>query len=188
MSGKGLPFFIAALAAVLIAAAACPANASADPPDCPSSTIAVGDLRSDQVESSLTCLINETRMTAGRRPVRSVKTLTTAAAYYSTWMVLGEYFGHIGTGGSTVTTRLQYFGYLRPGVRFIVGENLSWETGPEATPEAIVDGWMESPEHRGNLLRPGFRDLGVGVTHGTPIDADDWDGVTVTTDYGARRR
>jgi uncharacterized protein YkwD len=188
MSGKGFPLATAALAAALIAATACPATASADPPACPSSTIAVADLRSDQIQSSLTCLINETRTTAGLPPVRGVRTLTTAASYYSAWMVLGRYFSHRGAAGSTVTSRLEFFGYLRPGERFIVGENLIWATGPEATPEAIVESWLESPEHRVNLLRPGFRDLGVGVRHGTPIDPYDADGVTVTTDYGARRR
>ena len=55
------------------------------------------------------------------RPVRGVRALTTAATYYAAWMVLGRYFGHRGAGGSTVTSRLRYFGYLRPGARFTWG-------------------------------------------------------------------
>jgi uncharacterized protein YkwD len=188
MPGKGLPIPIAGVATVLVALAIGATSAKADSADCPNPMTPVAELSDVAVESSLTCLINQTRVLAGRPPVRTVATLANAASSYSTWMVLGGYFGHIGQGGSTVTTRLQYFGYLRPGSKWIVGENLIWATGPESTPEAIVDDWLESPEHRRNLLRPGFRDVGVGVSHGTPIDAGDTAGVTVTTDYGARRR
>lgn len=178
---------MAALAALLLGAFGA-SSARADLTGCPNSMTAVAELRDDQLESSLACLINQTRALAGRRPVRSSALLERAASSYSTWMVLGGYFSHRGADGSTITSRLRWFGYLRPGWSWTVGENLIWATGPEATPEALVDSWMESPEHRGNLLRPAFRDLGVGVSHGTPFDPDDSGGVTVTSDYGARQR
>lgn len=33
-----------------------------------------------------------------------------------------------------------------------------------ATPEAVVEGWMNSPGHKANILRPSFKQLGVGVS------------------------
>jgi uncharacterized protein YkwD len=188
MPGRGRQIAVAAVATALITAAIGAASARADLVGCPNSMTAAAELSDDQIETSLVCLINQTRAIAGRRPVRPSAILARAASSYSTWMMLGGYFSHRGADGSTITSRLRYFGYLRPGWSWMVGENLIWGSGPEATPEAIVDSWMESPEHRGNLLRPGFRDLGVGVSHGTPFDADDSDGITVTSEYGARQR
>ncbi len=37
--------------------------------------------------------------------------------------------------------------------------------GPEPTPEAVVAGWMRSPGHRENILKKGFRWVGLGVLH-----------------------
>jgi len=34
------------------------------------------------------------------------------------------------------------------------------------TPQAVVDGWMDSPGHRENILRPVFVDIGVGFFNG----------------------
>lgn len=46
------------------------------------------------------------------------------------------------------------------------GENIAYRT-VQATPDqwakAVVDGWMKSPNHRKNILRGGFRYVGVGV-------------------------
>ncbi len=44
-----------------------------------------------------------------------------------------------------------------------VGENLAWGTGSYASARGIVRAWLESPEHRRNLLRPGFRRIGLGL-------------------------
>jgi uncharacterized protein YkwD len=46
------------------------------------------------------------------------------------------------------------------------GENLAWGAGPHATARAVVSGWLSSPGHRANLLRPGFRYVGVGTASG----------------------
>lgn len=41
----------------------------------------------------------------------------------------------------------------------LVGENIS---AGNSTPEDAVRRWMNSPGHRDNILKPEFRDLGVG--------------------------
>jgi uncharacterized protein YkwD len=62
-----------------------------------------------------------------------------------------------------------------------VGENLAWAAGQA---RKIVGLWLNSPEHRANLLRPGYRTVGVGARKGT------FDGVSgalvVTTDFAGR--
>ena len=40
-----------------------------------------------------------------------------------------------------------------------LGENVAYNY---ATPDAVMRGWMESPGHRANILRPDFKRIGVG--------------------------
>jgi uncharacterized protein YkwD len=42
---------------------------------------------------------------------------------------------------------------------------------------------MHSPGHRSNMLRPSFRDIGIGIAMGTPFGGS---GATYTTDFGVR--
>ena len=71
--------------------------------------------------------------------------LTAAARAHAEDMVAAGKIGHEGTDGSTPADRVRRVGY--PYRR--VGENVAagWETV-----EAVTDGWMESPEHRRNIL------------------------------------
>jgi hypothetical protein len=58
-------------------------------------------------------------------------------------------------------------GWLRDRVGWVIGETLAWGAGPLATPRAHrrrVD-----PTHRRNVLEPGFRRVGIGVTLGAPV-------------------
>lgn len=47
----------------------------------------------------------------------------------------------------------------------VMAENLGWATGGNRA-RTIVRMWLESPPHRANLLRPGFRRVGVGGVAG----------------------
>lgn len=40
-----------------------------------------------------------------------------------------------------------------------LGENVAYNY---ATPEAVMRGWMQSPGHRANILRPDFKRIGIG--------------------------
>lgn len=46
-----------------------------------------------------------------------------------------------------------------------IGENLAYLSNSEQTftPEEIVQGWMDSPGHRANILSPDYTHLGIGV-------------------------
>ena len=64
------------------------------------------------------------------------------------------------------------------------GENLAWGTGPYATARQVVRGWMGSPGHRANLLRPGWNRIGLGALKGT---FGGYAGATVfTADFAGR--
>jgi hypothetical protein len=67
-----------------------------------------------------------------------------------------------------------------------VGENLVWGTGPLSTPQAVVTAWMNSPPHRENLLRPTYREVGIGALAGIPIGKSNLTGATVSSEYGYR--
>lgn len=73
----------------------------------------------------------------------------------------------------------------RAGVRARrIGENLAWGVGALAGAHAIVNLWLGSPEHRANLLRPGYRTVGVGERVG---NFSGYAGAAViTTDFAGR--
>jgi uncharacterized protein YkwD len=76
--------------------------------------------------------------------------------------------------------RLAGFGVRGPKV----GENLGWGIGWRKTAQGIVAGWLASPSHRANLLRPGFRRVGVGRVVGT--FAGHGGAAVVTADFAGR--
>ena len=63
-----------------------------------------------------------------------------------------------------------------PAVQGYIGENLA---AGFRTPEAVVDGWMNSPGHRANILRKEFRSIGIGV-----VVADDRYGYYCAQSFG----
>jgi uncharacterized protein YkwD len=81
--------------------------------------------------------------------------LTAAATAHSQDMALQDRFGHIGSDGSTMVSRIVATGYSYS----LLAENVA---AGQATAEDVVAGWMNSPGHRANILNCNLRDLGVG--------------------------
>ncbi len=102
--------------------------------------------------------INATRGADGLAPVRPDGTLMRAARAHSLDMLRRDYFGHGAFG-----PRMSSFG-LRVA---LVGENLAWGVGSSASTSGVIRMWLASPEHRANLLRPGFRRIGIGTVSGS---------------------
>ena len=67
----------------------------------------------------------------------------------------------------------------------LFGENI-WAGPWGATPRGVVAGWLASPPHRANLLRPGFRLLGSGLVR-APGFLGNADGAVWVTAFGTRR-
>jgi uncharacterized protein YkwD len=111
-----------------------------------------------QSERALLGAVNGVRTTHGLRPLRVDTALVRAARSYSARLISTDTFTHGAMG-----TRLAQHGARGP----VFGENLAWGVGSRATASAIVRGWMASPGHRANLLRPGWNRIGLGALRGT---------------------
>jgi uncharacterized protein YkwD len=98
--------------------------------------------------------------------------------------VAQHYFDHTAPSGLTFSDRILQAGYADPDGAWQIGENLAWGTGTAATPAAIMNAWMNSPEHRANILQGDYRELGVGLQLGTP--GDPTQGLTVSAEFGVR--
>ena len=137
--------------------------------------------------TSVLCLINERRAAAGVGARPDERPAAPAAARHSNEMVQNGFFGHTSPAGSTFIDRIRPAGYTAGrAARGCVGENLVWGSGGLSTPASMVEAWMDSPPHRANLLRGRFREIGLSGARGTPDDAGDPNGITVSTEYGYR--
>lgn len=142
------------------------------------------------VEAATLCLVNDERAANGLPPLVNNRSLDVVATHHSSEMVSRDYFSHRSPSGSTPATRILTSGYVGSRGRIAVGENVATAGGGLATPSSIVRGWMASPLHRANLLRPGYRASGIGVALGMPLRvADGWAGpaATYTEDLGSYR-
>jgi uncharacterized protein YkwD len=64
------------------------------------------------------------------------------------------------------------------------GENIHWGIGINATPARIVDGWMNSPRHRANILRSEFTQVGTGIGYDAPERFADGDAGVYVHNFG----
>lgn len=180
------------LAAVLVALAAGAATlfftGRDDPappadPVCGATRSTPRELGIQRAGSVTLCLINSERARRGLGPLASSSQLAAAAAEHSRDMVARGYFEHEAPDGTTPQDRIRATGWGR-GTSRSTGENIAWGTGESATPAAIVREWMESPPHRADILRPAFREIGVGIALGGPSRSGRRDGATYTTTFG----
>jgi uncharacterized protein YkwD len=109
-------------------------------------------------ESSVLHEMNRVRAQHGLATLRYDIHLQHAARAHSREMIARNVFEH-GAFGSRMIE------YAVAGS--IAGENLAWGTGARAGAHAIVGAWLQSPEHRANLLRASFRRVGVGDLAGS---------------------
>jgi uncharacterized protein YkwD len=134
----------------------------------------------EDARRAMTCLVNRRRARAGRHPVRPSVALGIAAQGHSQAMAANDFFGHGGDG--TASSRAAAAGY---GGR-TVGENLGWGHGYVGSPRWILNTWMASPSHRQVILRPRFRQIGVGIATGSPFGPDSPNTATYTINLGRR--
>ena len=106
-----------------------------------------------RAEARLLRDLNEVRAAHGLAPLRYDPHLQRAARAHSHDMLVTQIFQH-GSFGDRM---------LRFDVRgTLTGENLAWGNGAFGTASGIVRAWLASPEHRANLLRPGYTRIGIG--------------------------
>ncbi|MFC7195197.1 CAP domain-containing protein [Halosimplex aquaticum] len=144
----------------------------------------IGEINATLIEREIHERVNEIRRNRSLPPLSYSEDLAEIAAYYSNEMAVEEFFAHTSPDGQTLLDRYERFGYdcriERGGGEPVTGgENLAYtyaytpvETevgvvsyGGNETRIArgIVRGWMNSPGHRENLLRPYWEREGVGA-------------------------
>jgi uncharacterized protein YkwD len=75
-----------------------------------------------------------------------------------------------------------------PANDWYAGEDLGWGTGDRATPNSLVDAWLNSAEHRRVLLSPLYEEVGIGVAQGAPrATTSGLPGATYAMDLGTIR-
>lgn len=139
------------------------------PPACAGAdaTPAAGNL--GVVRRATLCLLNKERADRGLAKLRANRPLRGVATRYARSMEAQNFFDHVAPSGSTFVQRIKRSRYLRGANGYTVGENLGWGGGPLATPRNIVRSWMGSAGHRANILNGKYRDIGIGVSVGTPV-------------------
>jgi uncharacterized protein YkwD len=178
----GLAFLVAAPARP---ATSIPARSSAD---CPGSDAQPSQITLALEREALLCLINRERMQRALRSLRPNARLGHAARSQSLDMVRHSYFDHRRRGRPGFVARIRETGYLSGARGWLVAENLAWGVDSAASAASIVEGWMQSGEHRRNILESGFRNLGVGIARGSP-DGHRYGSraaITATADFGVR--
>ncbi|WEH13844.1 CAP domain-containing protein [Streptomyces sp. VNUA24] len=104
-------------------------------------------------------LTNGERAGAGLPPLSPDARLTAAAQAHSADMVARAFYAHTSPDGGEPWHRAAAAGSTHRSV----GENIA--CGQRSAAE-VVRGWMDSPGHRANILKPGFTHIGVGFVGG----------------------
>jgi uncharacterized protein YkwD len=148
---------------------------------------AVARAHLSELESGLLGQINATRARRRLRPFRLSLKLTRAARQHSVSMAQKGYFSHDSANGGAFWKRIaSFYGYS--GYRnWSVGENLLWSS-PDISSVGALRMWMNSPEHRANLLDHGWREIGLSAVH-VPAAPGVYGGgevTIVTADFGVR--
>lgn len=99
-------------------------------------------------------IMNALRAQNGLSPVTLDKTLTKAATSHARDMQKNGFFSHTGSDGSSVGDRARK---VRYGFCFIA-ENIAKGQG---SLQQVMDGWMNSPGHRRNILSDQAREFAL---------------------------
>lgn len=112
-----------------------------------------------QMESQVRQQINAIRRQRGLTELSNNEKLAQVARNYSRRMAEENFFAHVSPQGDTLSDRIKAAGIFY----FMVGENLFTSTNISQPVPAAIQGWMQSPGHRENILRREFRQTGVGI-------------------------
>ena len=112
-----------------------------------------------QMEAQVQQRINAIRQQHGLTPLRTNEKLARVARSYSKRMAEQRFFSHTSPSGDTMVDRVRSAGVFY----FMVGENLFMCTNIAQPVPASIEGWMNSPGHRANILRSEYRETGIGI-------------------------
>lgn len=105
-------------------------------------------------------LTNKERVSHGLSPLSENKRLDAIAEAKAVDMINKQYFEHVSPSGVDIGKLAESYGYAFTHV----GENLA--LGDFASSSHVVNGWMNSPGHRANILGKDFTEIGVSALRG----------------------
>jgi uncharacterized protein YkwD len=140
-----------------------------------------------QLQSQVLAGINDLRRKAGLVPLKLSPALTAAACEQSMSMAVHGFFAHESYGGSHFWKRVAARYAARAG-SWSVGENLVWRS-PVLNAQTALDLWLQSPEHKKNMLSSTWREIGLGAVHAAsaPGVYEGREVTILTADFGVRR-
>jgi uncharacterized protein YkwD len=145
-------------------------------------------VRMQSLETGVLADLNAFRKEHGLVPLRLSSALSRAARQHSMEMADRGYFSHSSANGSTFDKRIARFYPMGFHRYWSVGENLLWSS-PDVDAGRALNMWINSPEHKANMLNPRWREIGLSAVHsdaapgtysGRPV-------TIVTTDFGVRK-
>lgn len=112
-----------------------------------------------EITKQILQLVNQERSKAGLGSLQYANDVAKVAQLKSEDMVKNNYFDHTSpTYGSPFTMMDQY------GINYtFAGENIA---AGYSTAKAVMEGWMNSPGHRANILNPNYKEIGIGIAKG----------------------
>jgi len=114
-------------------------------------------------ELQVLALVNQERSANGCTVMLAADDLLHQAAYnHSLDMLVRDFFSHTNPDGEGPGQRLNELGYAW----WEYAENIA---AGYSSPEAVMNGWMNSPDHRDNILNCNSTEIGVGYVY----DAND---------------
>lgn len=116
----------------------------------------------DQFDLEVLRLVNLERAKFNLNPLTLNEKLDIAADSHSARMASADFFSHVDPlTGSTMADRVNQTGYRWTNL----GENIA---AGQSTAREVVQGWMNSPGHRRNILNPNFTHMGLGYSYLNP--------------------
>jgi uncharacterized protein YkwD len=150
-----------------------PVTGSADFEACGSGIVAVTNY---EYEHTIVVMTNQIRAEHGLPPLKRVERLDLAARYHVADMSVDDYFDHNSFNRDennslyelcSTWERIEnyYDNWLALGENIAAGQN---------SPEMAMDGWMNSPDHKKNILSDSYWEIGVGYFAGSGTYREYW--------------
>ena len=119
-----------------------------------------------EFEQQVINLVNQERSRRGLTPLKRSEGLTNAARYQAADMSLDNYFSHdtMDRECGTLVKKCGPWERIANYSSGAIGENAA---GGYHSPEAVMQGWMNSAGHRSNILNPNTLAIGVGFYQGS---------------------
>jgi uncharacterized protein YkwD len=159
----------------------------------PSQALSAG-ARSTSSKASLAALqigvlgeLNQIRRAHALPALRLNARLTAAAEQHTSEMLAKAYFAHESADGSIFWKRIKRYYGSQQFSYWTVGENLLW-TSADLDPKRALKLWMASPEHRENILRASWREIGISALQRANAPGPFGGSLVtmITTDFGYR--